>query len=148
MSLHNYYAAYARTSRGFARRCDGDEGINAGGHRADGSFAPARLSRIIPGPVLFDAPAADSVLAQLLPASLSGARPPLSMVARFDEMMESMGGRSEWSGRVSTRVLPTECDAVDDPTMKDFKGQPLLGSYDVDDEGVKAQSVTLVDKAS
>ena len=67
------------------------------------------------------------------------------MVARFDEMMQSMGGRSEWSGRVSTRVLPTNVTLVDDPTMKDFKGQPLLGSYNVDDEGVKAQSVTLVD---
>ena len=97
------------------------------------------------GPVLFDAPAADSVLAQLLPASISGARPPLSMVARFDQMMQSMGGRTEWSGRVGTRVLPAEVSLIDDPTMKSFKGQPLLGSYDADDDGVKAEKVVLVD---
>ena len=72
------------------------------------------------GPVLFDAPAAGSLLAQALSPSLSGARPPLSMLPAFDEMMERMGGRSEWSGRVGTRVLPANVSLVDDPTMKDF----------------------------
>jgi TldD protein len=67
------------------------------------------------------------------------------MVARFDQMMESMGGRSEWNSRVGTRVLPANVTLTDDPTLKDFKGQPLLGAYDVDAEGVKAQPVTLVD---
>ena len=56
-------------------------------------------------------------------------------------MMERMGGRSEWSGRVGTRVLPANVSLVDDPTMKEFQGQPLLGNYDMDDEGVKAQRV-------
>jgi TldD protein len=34
---------------------------------------------------------------------------------------------------------------VDDPTMKEFKGKNLLGHYEVDSEGVKAQEVTIVD---
>jgi predicted Zn-dependent protease len=34
---------------------------------------------------------------------------------------------------------------VDDPTLKDFQGQSLLGSYDVDDEGAKAQKITVVE---
>jgi TldD protein len=144
MPLHNFYAAYA------ARPADLPDvaTVTKGLTQAGTDLMALRASPIVPdytGPVLFDAPAADSVLAQLLPASLSGARPPLSMVARFDEMMQSMGGRSEWSGRVSTRVFPTSVTLADDPTMKDFKGQPLLGSYDVDDEGVKAQRVTMVD---
>jgi predicted Zn-dependent protease len=67
------------------------------------------------------------------------------MVQRFDEIMESMGGRSEWSGRIGTRVLPTGVSLVDDPTLKEFQGQPLLGSYEVDDEGVKAQRVAVVE---
>ena len=97
------------------------------------------------GPVLFDAPAAASVLAQLLPASLSGARPPLSMAPAFDQMMERVGARSEWIGRVGARVFPTTVTVVDDPTLKDFQGQPLLGNYDVDDEGVKGERVTVID---
>ena len=60
-------------------------------------------------------------------------------------MMERFGGRSEWTGRVGTRVLPTSMTLVDDPTLKDFQGQPLLGNYDVDDEGVKRRAVTLVE---
>jgi TldD protein len=34
---------------------------------------------------------------------------------------------------------------VDDPGLKEFQGQPLLGGYDVDDEGVNAQRVTIVE---
>jgi TldD protein len=96
------------------------------------------------GPVLFDASASGSVLAQVMAASLSGARPPLSMMPVFDDVMERMGGRSEWTGRVGTRVLPTGVSFVDDPTIADFHGQPLLGRYEVDDEGVRGQRVELV----
>jgi len=56
----------------------------------------------------------------------------------FDAFLERVGGRSEWSGRVNTRVLPSNVTLVDDPTLKDLQGQPLLGGYDLDDEGVKA----------
>jgi len=34
---------------------------------------------------------------------------------------------------------------VDDPALTDFHGQPLLGGYAADDEGVTGQRVTLVD---
>jgi TldD protein len=107
-----------------------------------------RASPLVPdytGPVLFDAPAAGSVLAQVLSPSLSGARPPLSMGSSFDAIMERFGGRSEWSGRMGTRVLPANVTLVDDPTLNEFQGKPLLGNYAIDDEGVKAERVTLVD---
>jgi predicted Zn-dependent protease len=144
MGLHNYYAAYANRPGDLPDVATVTKGLTQAGN----DLMALRASPNVPdytGPVLFDAPAANSVLAQLLPASLSGARPPLSMVARFDQMMQSMGGRTEWSGRVGTRVLPAEVTLIDDPTMKDFKGQPLLGAYDVDDDGVKAEKVVLVD---
>jgi TldD protein len=144
MSLHNYYAAYGRKPADIPDVATVTKGLTQAGN----DLMALRASPIVPdytGPVLFDAPAANSVLAQILPASLSGARPPLSMVGRFDAMIESMGGHSEWSGRVSTRVFPTNVTLTDDPTLKDFKGQPLLSAYDVDDEGVKAQRVTVVD---
>jgi len=41
-------------------------------------------------------------------------------------------------------VLPEFMDVVDDPTMKTFNGKGLLGSYEIDEEGVPAQSVKLV----
>jgi len=144
MALHNYYAAYGKRPADIPDVATVTKGLT----QASNDLMALRASPIVPdytGPVLFDAQASNSVLAQILPASLSGARPPLSMVGRFDAMIESMGGHSEWTGRVSTRVFPTNVTLIDDPTLKDFKGQPLLSAYDVDDEGVKAQRVTVVD---
>jgi TldD protein len=143
MPLHNFYSVYA------ARPADlPDPATTAKALAQTGTeLTELRASPLVQdytGPVLFAAPAAASVLAQVLAPSLSGARPPLSMMRRFDEIMESMGGRSEWTGRVNTRVLPASVTLVDDPTAKEYQGQPLLGSYAVDDEGVKAQRVDLV----
>jgi len=107
-----------------------------------------RSSRLVPdftGPVLLDAPAAGSMLAQVLAPSIGGARPPLSMLPAFDQIMERMGARSEWTGRMGTRVLPSSVTLVDDPTLKNFQGQPLHGNYEIDDEGVTAQRVALVE---
>jgi TldD protein len=41
-------------------------------------------------------------------------------------------------------VLPDFMSVTDDPLLGHFDGQALLGAYDVDDEGVPAQSVDLV----
>jgi TldD protein len=100
------------------------------------------------GPVLFQGAASGALLAQALAPSLSGARPPLSTMPAFDEMMQRMGGRSEWSGRVGSRVLPATMSLIDDPTLKEFNGAALLGNYDIDDEGVKAQRVAIVENGT
>jgi TldD protein len=144
MELHNYYSVYTALPAGLPDAATVAKGI------ADSAtdLMALRSSPLVPdytGPVLFDAPAAASTLAQVLEPSLSGARPPLSMTREFDEFLERFGGRSEWSGRVGTRVLPASVTLVDDPTLQEFQGQPLLGGYDVDDEGVKAQRVSLVE---
>ena len=97
------------------------------------------------GPVLFEAKAAGSLLAQLLGPSVGGQRPPLSANTRFENAMESLGGRSDWMNRSGQRVLPADVNLVDDPTAQDFQGQKLIGSYSVDQEGVHAQKVALVE---
>ncbi|MBZ5659768.1 MAG: hypothetical protein LAO08_05115 [Acidobacteriia bacterium] len=97
------------------------------------------------GPVLFEPPAAGSLLAQMLGPSLSGARGPLAMQSAFDQLMDRLGGHSEWTGKLGSRVLGGTVSLVDDPTAKQFAGQDLLGNYDVDEEGVTAQRVQLVE---
>src|ERR1700676_64927 len=98
------------------------------------------------GPVLFESRAAAALIAQVLGPSLSGAPAPLAFQPVMDQMMSSLGARSDWSGKVDSRVLPATVSLVDDPLMKDFKGSPLIGSYTVDEEGVPAQKVTLVEQ--
>ena len=74
------------------------------------------------GPVLFEAPAAGSLLAQMLGPSLSGARGPLAMQSAFDQLMDRLGGRSEWTGKLGTRVFPANVSLVDDPDGKTVRG--------------------------
>ncbi len=144
MPLHNAYAVYAVGPTDLPNAAAVAQALS----KAATDLMASRASSLVPdytGPVLFDAPAAASTLAQILAPSISGARPPLSMTQDYDSFVERFGGRSEWSGRVGTRVLPTSVTLVDDPTLAQAQGQTLLGSYDVDDEGVKAQRVTLVE---
>jgi len=143
MPLHNYYALYVAKPGDIPDAAAISKGLT----QAGSELMQLRAAPLVPdfnGPVLFDASAAGAVLAQSMPASLSGARPPLSMMSAFDDIMERMGGRSEWMGRVGTRVLPAGVSLVDDPTISEFQGQPLLGHYEIDDEGVKGQRVELV----
>ncbi|PYU34939.1 MAG: hypothetical protein DMG31_05000 [Acidobacteria bacterium] len=96
------------------------------------------------GPMLFEARAAGSLLAQVLAPSVGGARPPVSMNTRFEQMMQALGGRSEWMGRIGQRVLPLTVDLTDDPTVQQFEGHDLIASYQIDQDGVRAQKAALV----
>ena len=96
------------------------------------------------GPVLFESRAAAALIAQVLGPSLSGARPPLAFQPVVDQLMSSLGARSDWSGKIDARVLPVSVSLIDDPLLKDYKGTPVIGSYTIDEEGVPAQKVTIV----
>jgi predicted Zn-dependent protease len=89
------------------------------------------------GPVLFSPDAADDVVASLIGNNVLGRKPQLGAPNRTT---------GAFATSFKSRVLPTFVNIVDDPTLKDFQGKSLIGSYDVDSEGVKSRSVDLVDK--
>ncbi|MGC2230562.1 MAG: metallopeptidase TldD-related protein, partial [Candidatus Acidiferrum sp.] len=95
--------------------------------------------------VLFESRAAAPLLAQVLTPAINGARPPVSFTPVVEQLLTGLGGRSDWVGRMGARVLPMSVSLVDDPSATEFHGTPLLGGYSVDDEGVRAQKVTIVD---
>lgn len=88
------------------------------------------------GPVLFSADAASTVFAELVGEHVLGRKPELGKTGRTT---------GEFASSYKTRVLPDFLSIVDDPTVASFQGQPLLGNYAIDDEGVKAQRVTVVE---
>jgi TldD protein len=100
------------------------------------------------GPVLFEARAAAPLLAQILGPAINGARPPVSFTPVVEQLLSGLGGKSDWITRIGARVLPASVTVVDDPSAKEFQGTPLLGSYAVDDEGVRAQKVTLAENGT
>jgi predicted Zn-dependent protease len=147
MALHDFYSVYVANPADLPDAASVGRSLAQTGTELT-TLRQSPLLQDFTGPVLFDAPAAGSILAQTLAPSLSGSRPPLSTMPAFDEIMERMGGRSEWTGRVGTRVLPANVSLLDDPTLKEFNGQPLLGNYEVDDEGVKGQRVAVVENGT
>jgi len=100
------------------------------------------------GPVFFEARAAAPLLAQVLTPAINGSRPPVSFTPVMEQLLTGLGGKSDWVGRMGSRVLPANVSLVDDPSVKESKGSPLLGAYSVDDEGVKAEKVTIVDNGN
>ncbi len=89
------------------------------------------------GPVLFSNDAATSVVTELVEPNILGKKPQVGANARTT-------GR--WSSSYKTRVLPEFINLFDDPTISSLGSQPLFGKYELDDEGVKAQRVSLIEK--
>ena len=75
------------------------------------------------GPVLFESRAAAALLAQVLSPSLNGARPPLAFQPVVDQLMSSLGARSDWTGKIDSRVLPLTVSLVDDPSLRNTKAR-------------------------
>ena len=88
------------------------------------------------GPLLFSADAAADTLRSLLGSAVTATRPALGTEARTN---------GPFASSYHARVLPDFMNVVDDPSLKTFNGKDLLGAYNVDDEGVPAQAVKLVD---
>jgi predicted Zn-dependent protease len=88
------------------------------------------------GPVLFAADAADDIVASLIGQNVLGQKPQLGRPNRTT---------GAFATSYKTRVLPAFLTLVDDPTLKDFQGKSLIGSYDVDSEAVKAQPVNVIE---
>jgi TldD protein len=89
------------------------------------------------GPVLFSGDAATSLFERLIVPNILGVRPDLGNPARTN---------GEFASYYKNRVLPEFFTVVDDPREKEIDHQTLAGRYDVDDEGVEGQKVTVIDK--
>jgi hypothetical protein len=89
------------------------------------------------GPVLFSADAATALFERHVVPNVLGLRPELGSPART---------RGKFDSYYKSRVLPDFFTVTDDPGAGKIDGVTLAGDYDVDDEGVAAQPVTLIEK--
>ena len=87
------------------------------------------------GPVLFSGDAAADTLSRLFLPNIEADRPDVGTTART---------QGAYSSSFQTPVLSALLNVQDDPLLMTFNGQQLLGAYDVDDEGVPAQAIDLV----
>ena len=75
------------------------------------------------------------------------------MLARRPPESAGRGGRggapqpvTPFLRRIGLRVLTEPFSVTDTPSLREFGGRPVPGSYAVDDYGIRAKDVTLVEK--
>jgi len=93
------------------------------------------------GPVLLEGQAAGEFFSQLLASSLASPRE-VWVEQKWSEKYFKAGALTN---RLGLRVISPIFDVIDDPTREEFEGKPLLGHYRIDEQGISAQRVALVD---
>lgn len=88
------------------------------------------------GPVLFDPPAAVGVFQRQFGAAFAGGQRPVGSRTNPDDL----------ANKLNKRILPRFLHVVDDPLLATLAGEPVLGCYAIDDQGVPAQTVKLVEE--
>lgn len=97
--------------------------------------APA-FNEVYIGPALFTERAAVQVFSQLIAPNLGIERNTLA----------SMGAsEGSFDERMNRRILPSTITVVDDPTRKEIDGYPLIGGFEIDEQGVPAKPMTIVE---
>jgi predicted Zn-dependent protease len=89
------------------------------------------------GPVLLTGQPSAEMFARVLAPNLFGQRAPLG--ARGSAYV------SDLVDRMKRPVLPSYLSVVDDPTQTKAGATPLIGHYEVDDQGVPAKRVALIE---
>ncbi len=89
------------------------------------------------GPVLFSGDAAADVVNRLFVPNIEAERPEMGTTARTQGAYQSS---------FRSPVLPSFLTVEDDPALHAFDGKSLVGAYSVDDEGERAETVTVVDR--
>ncbi len=97
------------------------------------------LSEDYSGPVLLAGQASAEMFARILAPNLSGQRLPLS-----ERDPQGASDRSELTDRMNRLVLPEFLSVFDDPTEQSIGNHQLIGHYIVDDQGVPAKRVSLI----
>lgn len=141
MALKHYIPFYAPTVDVFPNEKELFAGVRKMAEELT-ALASAPVMEEYIGPVLFTGQASAELFVQMLAPHLSGQRPPLSEDARLADMA---GTPSKLASRMNRRVLPREIFITDDPGLTSFEKNPLIGSYKIDDQGVPAVPVKLVE---
>jgi predicted Zn-dependent protease len=105
------------------------------------SARTAPLGDEFAGPVLVEGIGSAQFVAQTLVQMMQARRPPDAENPRM-----AQAPSSPFLNRTGLRVMADAFSASDTPSLTHFEGKRLAGSYAVDDEGMRAKDVTLVEK--
>ncbi|HYF04483.1 MAG TPA: metallopeptidase TldD-related protein [Patescibacteria group bacterium] len=141
MPLAQMYSAYSIRPQDLPNR---DSLVKATRNLAEMLFkstTATTLDEPYSGPVLFEGQAAAEVFAQIFAPNLVTQRAPLSDRGFRDS--ERFGA---FQNKVGGRVLPEFLSLKATPRTERFKNTPLVGAYEIDDNGIESKNVNLVEK--
>jgi predicted Zn-dependent protease len=95
------------------------------------------------GPVLIEGQASGAFVSQTLAPLMLARRPPDGENPR---LAQAQGQGTPFLRRIGLRVLSDAFSVSDTPSLTQYDGRPVPGAYVVDDEGVRAKDVSLVEK--
>lgn len=140
--LSLYFSRYAQTA---AELPDDDALVREAERLADrlDELRAAPVVEPYTGPVLFEGQGATGVVRNTLAPRLSGTPPPIGTAG--DDDLRLAG---ELTNRLGLRVVAPALSVTDDPTVSRHDGRFLIGGYAIDDEGVKAQKVEVIERGT
>ena len=109
-----------------------------------GRLRKAEIVDLYSGPVLFEGQAAAELVSQGLVPRLLGLRVPILDDPRTQLYMQR--ARNPFQDKLGARVLPRFLSVIDDPTANRHGEIPLLGGYQVDEEGVRSRENTVIQR--
>jgi predicted Zn-dependent protease len=145
MSLVNYVTFYGNTKD----ELPSDQEMLVGIDKMARDLVALRAAPVLDeysGPVLFEQEAAGELVSQGLGSNVCYLRDPIADNPQLDQQIRSLIGELPFQNKVGARVLPKFLSVVDAPTQSKYKGMSLMASYIVDEEGVPAQDVKVIDK--
>ncbi len=104
----------------------------------------APLAQEYSGPVLFEGQAAAELFSQGFGSLLLAKRTPVSDNPQMNAMFSRM--ENPFQGKLDSKVASNFLSVKAVPTLKDFNGTALLGSYALDEEGTKPHDIDLIEK--
>lgn len=135
MPLGDLCAFYARGHRDLPSLDEMEAEVKRMISRLSAQVSAPRADEYI-GPVLLEGEAAAFAMMELIVDRLASPHEPLG----------AKNAGSPFKNRLKKRVAPPFLSLIDDPTLEEFEGRPFLASFTVDDDGVLARPVELIEE--
>jgi len=141
MKLHSFVPFTALTPGGLPPLAEMEKSVRAMAKELS-AMRTAPVASSGAGAVLFEGLAGPQLVKLLIGDQVAGTPPPKTAQAGSDEGND----QGAFANKLGQKVAGAIVSAADDPTLAAGPGKaPLFGSYKIDDEGVPAQRVTLIE---
>ena len=141
MPIAETYTSYARTFSDLPSKDSLIKAVSALGASFNQLSVSQRITESYSGPILLEGQAANEIVAQVFAPQCIVQRPPLT-----DRGVQDNERYTAFQNKIGGRVLPEFLSMTDNPALQYNDGTSLVGHYSIDDEGVPAQTVNIVEK--